>query len=138
MNRWNDGKRNVNVNRNDNDWNDNWWGCGVRKSFHFSPGFLSGEFCFMSCPCQPPSCLPAEVKGSDKAIYFLVSNALISHSIYARNFKTSREIMDFLTKGCFSCFSRKLATRILSIVCIKYLSRVSANVYRELFGIVGM
>jgi hypothetical protein len=29
--------RNVNVNRNDNDWNDNWWFVGVRNSLHFSP-----------------------------------------------------------------------------------------------------
>ena len=36
FNRWND-KRKVNVNRNDNDWNDNWWFAGVRNSLHFSP-----------------------------------------------------------------------------------------------------
>ena len=29
-NRWNDDERNVNVNRNENDWNDNWWFAGVR------------------------------------------------------------------------------------------------------------
>lgn len=31
FNLWND-DRNVNVNRNDNDWNDNWWFAGLRKS----------------------------------------------------------------------------------------------------------
>lgn len=31
---WND-ERNVNVNRNDNDWNDNWWFAGSRNSPHF-------------------------------------------------------------------------------------------------------
>ncbi len=31
FNLWND-ERNVNVNRNDNDWNDNWWFAGVRNS----------------------------------------------------------------------------------------------------------
>ena len=36
FNRWND-ERNANVNRNDNDWNDNWWFAGVRNSLHFSP-----------------------------------------------------------------------------------------------------
>ena len=30
FNRWND-ERNVNVNRNDNDWNDNWWFAGFRN-----------------------------------------------------------------------------------------------------------
>lgn len=109
-----------------------------RNFFHFSPDFLSGEFCFMICPCQPPSCLPATASGSDNAVYFLVSNALISQSIYKRNFRVSREIIAFLTNGCFSCFSKKLATKILSIVWIKYLSIVSAKVYREVFGIVGI
>jgi len=32
----------VNVNRNDNDWNDNWWFAGVRYSLLFSPA--QGEF----------------------------------------------------------------------------------------------
>lgn len=35
FNRWND-ERNVNVNRNDNDWNDNWWVAGVRNPLHGS------------------------------------------------------------------------------------------------------
>jgi len=109
-----------------------------RNSFHFSPDFLSGEFCFTICPCQPPSCLPAVASVSDKAVYFLVSNALISQSIYKRNFKVSSEIMAFLMNGCFSCFSKKLATNMLSIVWIKYLSMVSAKVYLETFGIVGI
>lgn len=43
FNRWND-ERNVNVNRNDNDWNDNWWFAGVRNSLHFS--LFAWEFCF--------------------------------------------------------------------------------------------
>ena len=136
FNRWDD-ERNVNVNRNDNDWNDNWWFAGVRSSFHFSPDFLSGEFCFMICPCQPPSCLPATASDSDRTVNFFVSRALISQRIYKRNFRVSSEIIAFLIKGCFSCFSKKLATKILSIVWMKYLSIVSAKVYREIFGIVG-
>jgi len=39
FNRWNDDERNVNVNRNDNRWNDNWSFGGVRNSLHFSPRF---------------------------------------------------------------------------------------------------
>jgi A/G-specific adenine glycosylase len=35
----------VNVNRNDNDWNDNWWFAGLRNSLHFSSHFWE-EFCF--------------------------------------------------------------------------------------------
>jgi hypothetical protein len=37
FNQWNDDERNVNVNRNDNRWNDNWWFAGVRNSPYFSP-----------------------------------------------------------------------------------------------------
>ena len=40
FNRWND-KRKVNVNRNDNDWNDNWWLGGVRNYF-ISPTLRRG------------------------------------------------------------------------------------------------
>ena len=126
----------LNWNWLDNNWNSN--NPGLRRnSFHFSPDFLSGEFCFTICPCQPPSCLPAVASDSERTVYFLVSNALISQSIYKRNFRVSSEIMAFLMNGCFSCFSKKLATRMLSIVWIKYLSMVSAKVYLEIFGIVG-
>ncbi|MEK7509155.1 MAG: hypothetical protein AAB605_00400 [Patescibacteria group bacterium] len=39
FNRWND-KHNVNVNRNDNDWNDNWWFAGVRNFLGFPPPLI--------------------------------------------------------------------------------------------------
>ena len=42
FNRWND-ERKLNVNRNDNDWNDNWWFAGVRNSLYFSSA-RAGEF----------------------------------------------------------------------------------------------
>ncbi len=51
FNRWNDDKRNVNVNRNNNDWNDNWWFGGVRNFLHFpalSQCEKSAGFCFVS------------------------------------------------------------------------------------------
>src|SRR3989344_7459259 len=130
----NDDKVVLNWNHLDNNWNAN--NPALRRNFfHFSPDFLSREFCFTICPCHPPSCFPAIASGSDKAVYFLVSKALISHSIYKRNFKASSEMIAFRIKGCFSCFSKKLATKMFSIVCIKYLSMVSARVYREVFGI---
>jgi hypothetical protein len=31
VDRWRGGRRDVNVSRNDSDWSDHWWGCGVRK-----------------------------------------------------------------------------------------------------------
>ena len=47
FNRWNDDERNVNVNRNDNDWNDNWWFAGLRNFLYFSPAqIISGQESF--------------------------------------------------------------------------------------------
>ena len=48
FNRWND-ERNVNVNRNDNDWNDNWGFAGSRNS-PLSP-LTRGVF-FISSPVE--------------------------------------------------------------------------------------
>lgn len=48
FNRWND-ERNVNVNQNDNKWNDYWWFADVRNSHYFSPvKFLSWRGSFVS------------------------------------------------------------------------------------------
>lgn len=43
FNRWND-ERNVNVNRNDNEWNDNWWFAGRRYCLHYAKMALMGHF----------------------------------------------------------------------------------------------
>lgn len=64
FNRWND-ERKVNVNVNDNDWNDNWSFAGVRKSLYFSPASV-GEFSFSTLLCQPPSILPTSSMGVDR------------------------------------------------------------------------
>ena len=103
----NDDKVVLNWNHLDNNWNAN--NPALRRNFlHFSSDILLEEFCFTICPCHPPSCLPAIASGSDKIVYFLVSNALISQSMYKRNLRVSKEIIAFLTKGCFSCFSKNL------------------------------
>ena len=49
FNDWND-ERNVNVNRNDNDWNDDWWVAGVRNLFHFQMLPILGAFVFLFVP----------------------------------------------------------------------------------------
>ena len=71
FNRWND-ERNVNVNRNDNDWNDNWSFGGVRNSLHFSPRASGVEFCLVSCPFQPPSILPTSSRGREYCVFFRI------------------------------------------------------------------
>ena len=95
FNRWND-KPNVNVNRNDNDWNDNWWFAGVRNSLHFSlPTFVGGEFCFISCPLHPPSILPIFSSDCDSSAYFSVSKTFSSQLICRKNFNTSNLLLVF-------------------------------------------
>jgi hypothetical protein len=36
-----------------------------RNSLHFSSGFLLEEFCFASCPYQPPAILPIYSSGTE-------------------------------------------------------------------------
>ena len=42
-----------------------------RNSLHFSPAF-AGEFCFVSCPFQPPSILPTSSNFTERAMYLLI------------------------------------------------------------------
>jgi len=113
FNRWND-ERNVNVNRNDNDWNDDWFLAGLRNSHYFSPAF-AGEFCFWSCPCQPPNILPISLSGDESAMYFLVSSDPFSHATMQSILRVSSFRMANRTKGRFSSRERKLAAAIASM-----------------------
>ena len=116
FNQWND-ERNVNVNRNDNDWNDNWWFAGVSNYTFFSlvrtPA--SGEFCFESCPCHPPSILPASSSFSDSAIYFFASSDFVSHRIMSSTWRVSVLRMASRTNGSFSSRPRNAALASASI-----------------------
>lgn len=53
FNRWND-KRNVNCNRNDNDWNDNWWLSGVPQLSSFQQPRLT-RGCVLSSKLAVPT-----------------------------------------------------------------------------------
>src|SRR3989338_8384433 len=88
FNRSND-ERNVNVTRNDNDWNDYWWFAGRRNSLHFSPRFGGVEFCFCNCPFHPPSILPTSSSFIERATYFLLSRDFVSHRIITSIFSAS-------------------------------------------------
>lgn len=128
FNRWND-ERNVNVNRNNDDWNDNWWFGGVRNSFHFSP-IKMGEFCFVSWPFHPPSIFPISSTGKDRAIYFLLSSDLVSQRTISNIFKVSNLRIATRTYGCFSSRLKKLATAIASIISINKVSILCPSVCR--------
>ncbi len=136
INRWN-GKRKVNVNRNDDNWNANYLFPGVRNSFHFSPA-CAGEFCFRllfcNCPLQPPSILPISSSFIDKAIYFLLSIDLASHNTIKSIFTVSVFRMASLTHGCFSSRGRKVAMEIASIISTKIVSIFWPSEYLCIFG----
>lgn len=75
----------------DNFWNgDNQWlFVRPRYSLHFSLGFTSGEFCFMSCPFQPPNIFPISSIFMERAIYFLLSRDFVSQSTIRSTFNVS-------------------------------------------------
>lgn len=134
FNRFND-ERNVNVNCNDNDWNDNWWFAGVRNSLYFSPNnYCLGEFCFVSCPFQPPSILPITFIFSDSEIYFLLSSDFVSQSTIKSIFIVSILRIARRTYGAFSSFVRKLAMEMASIASIKSVSIFCPSVYLWILG----
>jgi hypothetical protein len=133
FNRWND-ERNVNVNRNDNDWNDNWWFAGVRKSLHFSPDFPLGEFCFTICPHHPPSILPISSNLRDRAIYFLLSNDFVSHKIMRKTLIVSTFRMAHCTYGSFFSRGKKLAWDTASMLATNKSSTLLPKEYRCTFG----
>ena len=138
FNRWNDDERNVNVNRNDNDWNDNWWFAGVRKSLHF-PVLLKGAgFClsrvnsadFVSCPFHPPSIFPMSSKGKERAIYFLFSNDFVSQRTSSKILTVSNFLIANRTYGCFSLGDRKLAIETASMISTNKVSILWPKVCR--------
>ena len=92
-----------------------------RNSFHFSPA-LAGEFCFMICPCHPPSIFPISSIGKDIAIYFLLSNDFVSQRTINNIFSVYNFLIATLIHGCFSSFDKKLATDIASIISTNRLS----------------
>lgn len=81
--------------------------------------YLLGEFCFISCPRQPPSILPTSWSFFDKAIYFLLSSDCVSQRMSERILIVSSFLMASWTYGSFLSFERKAALAIASIVSIK-------------------
>src|SRR3989344_7590643 len=76
---WNDnGKRKLNLNWFDNDWNRNYRFLGVRHSY-FSPFLMEGVFC-ICCRFQAPSIRPTSSKTPLMCVYFLVSRHLDSQA----------------------------------------------------------
>lgn len=106
----------------DNKWNgNNRFVFLSRKLFHFSLNKF-GEFCFISCPFQPPSILPISSNGLDKCIYFLSSSDFVSQSIIKSIFIVSNFCIASRTQGCFSVLSKKVAMDMASIISINKLS----------------
>ena len=73
-----------------NQWNQtNGFAFVVSQLFLFLPYFLVREFCFVSCPFQPPSIRPMASIFSDKARYFWLFRDLVSHNIKRNIFMAS-------------------------------------------------
>jgi len=53
---------------------------------------LLREFCFVSCPDQPPRFLPTSSNFNERAMYFLLSNDFVSQS----NIKNTLSVSNFL------------------------------------------
>ena len=92
-----------------------------RNSLHFSPAF-AGEFCFVSCPFQPPSIFPASFNFMERAIYFLSSRDFVSQSTRRSMRRLSAFLIARRTYGCFSAGERKLAADIASIISTNSVS----------------
>ena len=134
FNRWND-ERNVNVNRDDNRWNDNWWFAGRRNYSHFERPPLGGRsFCDATLPYQPPNCLPASSSGSERAAYRFVSSEPVSHSTMSSTFTVSSFRIATRIHGAFAERSKKVADAAASIHSTSSPSIRTPNVYRCVFG----
>ena len=81
-----------------------------------SHNYLLGEFCFISCPFQPPNIFPISSIFRDRAVYFLLSKLLVSHKIIKSILRVSIFLIPTLTYGCFSFLFKKLAWAIISIL----------------------
>ncbi len=105
-----------------------------RNSLHFSPYLCGGEFCFISCPSQPPSIRPISSSGSERAIYFLLSSDFVSQRIIKRTLSVSVFLVAIRTYGCFSVRGRKPAAAIASIISMNKTSIRVPSEYRCGFG----
>lgn len=90
--------------------------------FSFLSHYVLGEFCFVSCPFQPPSILPTSSSGAERAIYFLSSSDFVSHKIISKIFTVSVFLIASRTYGCFSSRFRNPASEIDSIISINKIS----------------
>ncbi len=100
-----------------------------RNLLHFSLPF-GGEFCFESCPLQPPSIFPISVVLNESAMYFLSSRDLVSHKIIKSIFKVSVFRIAKATQGLFSSRDKKLAIAIPSMISTNKLSILNPSEYR--------
>ena len=105
-----------------------------RKFFHFSLAFTAGEFCFWSCPFQPPSIFPISSIFTDRAIYFLSSIDFASHSTIKSIFKVSIFLIANRTHGLFSSRDKKVAVEIASIISINKISIFCPREYLCILG----
>lgn len=131
-----DGRWNWNYNWLDNNRNVANVSAVLGNSLHFSPRVSGAEFCFVSCPFQPPSILPTSSSGRESAAYFFVSSDFVSQSTRSKTFNVSSLRMASRTHGCFSFLERKVAEAIASIASMNSASTFPPRVWRCTLGSV--
>jgi len=125
---------NAYYDRPSDNWNsDNGFAFALPQLSLFLSYFL-GEFCFISCPCQPPSILPTSSIFRERAMYFLSLRDFVSHNSIRNIFSVSIFLTAKRTYGSFSAWLRKLAVTTASMASIKYVSIFSPKEYRCVFG----
>lgn len=126
-------RRSANLNWFENDWNDNYWFAFVRYSLH-SLLFLCGRVSFSTFLIHPPSMRPMLLSGSEKMIYFRLSNTLSSQVSWRKNFSISNLPLAFKSIGSFCVRLIAPATNNNSMVSIKSVSIFAPSVYRDFLG----
>lgn len=123
--------RKFNLYNLDNQWNDNDWFVVRRKYLHFSESFN------LTCLAQPPIILPISSSRTEMAVYFLLSNALISQAILRKNFKRSSSAEASSTADNFCVSLRWQALKVNLMVSKNASSILLPSEYRDVLGKFG-
>lgn len=109
----------------------------LSEAYLFTFPVYCREVFYESCFIQPPSILPVSSNFSERAIYFFVSNDLISHAIWRKNLSKSSLVTAPFILISLSCRVINAAEKIYSIISRKNKSIFAPSVYREVFGMCG-
>jgi hypothetical protein len=105
------------------------------RNLLYSPP-LAG-FVLFNCLIHPPIILPRPSIFSESAVYFLLSRALSSQSIWRKNFVRSSFSVARWMWGDLSYLLTYIALNISPIASVKSISTFTPKLYRASLGICG-